>query len=211
MQDYLAIIQPMLLDWYTLTLTQPLYAAVIAMIVWLITALLYSIRLSSVKKKLLASEQADSEKQSQLDNAHQQILTLQASVAQTEDDLLQAQTALTDTRAQLASSQQNADQATQRAVTFEQHIVFRNQQLADILQSFATHFYFCQHPSFDLTDVNADSLWQQHEQMLVQLAQRLRTLQNKNLHYQQAYHAELLQQQQQASFNEPQAVGQRFV
>ncbi|OYV18382.1 MAG: hypothetical protein CG441_1141, partial [Methylococcaceae bacterium NSM2-1] len=73
METYLPIIKTTLSDWFQLTLNNPLYAAALAIVVWLLTAIIYSIKISSLKKINTASEKARLEMQNNLKTAQQQM------------------------------------------------------------------------------------------------------------------------------------------
>ena len=95
METYLPIIKTILSDWIQLTLNNPLYAAALATVVWLLTAILYSIRIASLKKKNIASEKARIEMQNNLNTAQQQMQLMQeeltANTEQMEKDKQLAQ------------------------------------------------------------------------------------------------------------------------
>ncbi|WP_340121566.1 hypothetical protein [Methylobacter svalbardensis] len=173
MQTYLPFIKALLSEWYLLTLNNPLYAAALASAVWLLTALLYSIRIASVKRAKVASEKAGIEK---LNAAQQQLQHNQEELAEAVMHREKAQSA--------------AQGETQRALTLEQLLYQRNQQIAGIIQTLATSFDLGERPLLASEDVKADSLWQQHDKVITQLTERLRTEQQAKIELQQACQAE---------------------
>lgn len=173
METYLPVIKALLSEWYLFTLNNPLYAGVLATVVWLLTATLYSIRLASLKRKKAASEKAGFESL----NAMQQ-------------QLQQSQESLAETVEQMEKAQRAAQDETQRALALEQLIYQRNQQVAGTVQTLATSFDLGERPLLASEDVKADSLWQQHDKVIMQLIERLRTEQQAKTELQQTYQAE---------------------
>ncbi len=173
MQTYLPFIQELLSEWYLLTLNNPLYAAALASAVWLLTALLYSIRIASVKRAKAAGEKAGLE---QLNAAQQQLEQRQEQLAEAVMLMEKAQSAAQD--------------ETQRALTLEQLLYQRNQQIAAIIQTLATSFDLGERPLLVSEDVKAEALWQQHDKVITQFIERLRTEQQAKIELQQACQAE---------------------
>ena len=58
METYLPLFKSLLANWIQSTINDPLYAGALAITVWLLTASLYSIIIASLKKKVVASENA---------------------------------------------------------------------------------------------------------------------------------------------------------
>ncbi|WP_432744264.1 hypothetical protein ABXJ76_03860 [Methylobacter sp. G7] len=175
MQTYLPFIKALLSEWYLLTLNNPLYAAALASAVWLLTALLYSIRIASIKRAKVAGEKAGIEK---LNAAQQQLQHNQEELAEAVMHREKAQSA--------------AQGETQRALALEQLLYQRNQQIAGIIQTLATSFDLGERPLLASEDVKADSLWQQHDKVITQLTERLRTEQQAKIELQQACQAEAI-------------------
>ena len=168
MQTYLPLIKAMLSEWYLFTLNNALYAAVLATAVWLLTAILYSIRIAAIKRGKAASEKAAAKS---LNAAQQQLQLSQEELAATVEQMEKAQSAAQD--------------ETQRALALEQLIYQRNQQIAGTIQTLATSFDLGERPLLASEDVKADSLWQQHDKVIMQLIERLRTEQQAKIELQQ--------------------------
>lgn len=173
METYLPFIKALLSEWYLFTLNNALYAAALASAVWLLTAMLYSIRIASLKRGKAASEKA----------AIKSLNAVQQQLQQSQEEL--AETVLLMEKAQCAVQDE-----TQRALALEQLIYQRNQQIAGIIQSLATSFDLGERPLLASEDVKADSLWQQHDKVIAQLIERLRTAQQEKIELQQTYQAE---------------------
>lgn len=173
METYLPVINALLSEWYLFTLNNPLYAAALATAVWLLTAMLYSIRIAAIKRGKVAGEKAAVKN---LNAAQQQLQHTQEELAATIEQMEQAHSAV-----------QNE---TQRASALEQLIYQRNQQIAGTIQSLATSFDLGERPLLASEDVKADSLWQQHDKVITQLIERLRTEQQAKVELQQTFQAE---------------------
>ncbi len=168
MQTYLSLIQTMLSEWYLFTLKNPLYAAVLATSVWLLTAILYSIRIAALKRANTNSEKTAVETTTAL---QKQLQESQEEVAAVSVVMEKATSAVQD--------------ETQRALTLEQLIYQRNKQIAEIIQLLATSFDLGERPLLATEDVKADSLWQQHTKVINQLIERLRSEQQAKKELQQ--------------------------
>ncbi|MGZ4955608.1 MAG: hypothetical protein ACXV8Q_10890 [Methylobacter sp.] len=168
MQTYLPLIKAMLSEWYLFTLNNALYAAVLATAVWLLTAMLYSIRIASIKRGQIAGEKAA-------------IKTLNA----TQQQLQLSQEELAAAVEQMEKAQSAAQDETQRALALEQLIYQRNQQVAGTIQTLATSFDLGERPLLASEDVKAEPLWQQHDKVIMQLIERLRTEQQAKTELQQ--------------------------
>lgn len=173
MEKYLPFIKDLLSEWYLFTLSNPLYAATLAAAVWLLTAMLYSIRIASLKRGKNASEKAGIE-----------------SFNAVQQQLQQNQEELAATVLQMEKAQAAVQDETRRALALEQLIYQRNQQVAGIIQSLATSFDLGERPLLASEDVKADSLWQQHDKVINQLTDRLRSEQKAKIELQQTFQAE---------------------
>lgn len=173
MQDYLPLIKSMLSEWYAFTLNNALYAAALATAVWLLTSMLYSIRISALNRGKIAEQKA----------AEQNLNAMQ-------QQLQQSQEALAETVEHMEKARLTAQNETQRALTLEQLIYQRNQQIAGTIQTLATGFDLGERPLLATEDVKADALWQQHDKVVTQLAERLRTELQAKIELQQTCRAE---------------------
>ncbi|MDP3008997.1 MAG: hypothetical protein Q8N30_08005 [Methylococcales bacterium] len=169
MEAYLPIIQTTLAEWLQFTLAQPLYAAALVISIWLLTSILYSIKMVGLKKKNLVSEQARTAAETTLNTAQEQLQQAQADTL-----------ALTE---QLAQQQQ-------RAQTAEQQLAQRNQEIAATIQSLASSFDIGERPLPVPENSKADDLWQQHDKVIKQLIERLRTEQLAKTELDKFYQAE---------------------
>ncbi|WP_020157784.1 coiled-coil domain-containing protein [Methylobacter marinus] len=158
MQAYLPIIQDLLTQWYQLTLDNAVYAAALAVSVWLLTALFYRIRIGLINRKNRARAK---EAQDNIDAAQQQTQKLQEE--------------LTANTARMEESEIAANKATQRALDLERRITERNMQLTDSLQALTVSFNLDRQALAAGDDLDGEGLWRQYSAALAQLTERLRT------------------------------------
>ena len=176
METYLHITQAILSDWIQQTLNDPFYAAALATGVFLLTAMLYSIRVASLKKANVVAEKARIEMQNNLDTAQQKMQLMQEE--------------LTATLGQMEKDQQLAQKEAERAEKLEEQLTQRNQQVAGIIQSLHTRFDLGERPLPVMSDIKAEDLWQQHDRVINLIATRLQSEQQAKIELQQSYQAE---------------------
>ncbi len=144
METYLHITQAILSDWIQQTLNDPFYAAALATGVFLLTAMLYSIRVASLKKANVVAEKARIEMQNNLDTAQQKMQLMQEE--------------LTANTGQMEKDQQLAQKEAERAEKLEEQLTQRNQQVAGIIQSLHTRFDLGERPVPVMGDIKAEGL-----------------------------------------------------
>ena len=176
METYLPLFKSLLTNWVQSTVNDPLYAGALATAVWLLTASLYSIKIASLKKKNIASENARLAMENQLNTAQQQTQQMQAE--------------LTANTEQMQKDRQWAENETQRATGLEEQLIQRNKQVAATMQALATSFDLGERPLPVTEDIKAEGLWQQHDRVITLLTTRLRSEQQAKTELQQAYQAE---------------------
>jgi hypothetical protein len=178
METYFPVIKTILSDWFQLTLNNPLYAAALATVVWLLTAIVYSIKVAFLKKKNIASEKARIEMQNSLNTAQQQMQLIQEE--------------LSANIGQMQKDKQLAQQEAERAAGLEEQLSQRNKQIAGIIQTLATSFDLGERPLPVTEDIKAEGLWQQHDRVITLLTARLHSEQQVKTELQQSYQAETL-------------------
>ena len=176
METYLPLIKSLIADWVQLTIDNPLYAGALVIAVWLLTASLYSIIIASLKKKIIASENARIDMENQLNAAQQHSQQMQAE--------------LTANTEQMQQDRLWAQNESQRAAGLEEQLTQRNKQVAAIIQSLATSIDLGERPVPITEDIKAEGLWQQHDRVITLLTTRLRNEQQAKTELQQAYQAE---------------------
>ncbi len=178
METYLPLFKSQLANWVQSTINDPLYAAALAIAVWLLTASLYSIIIASLKKKVVASENARNDMETQLNTAQQQMQQMQVELAANTE--------------QMQKDQLWAQNESQRAAGLEEQLLLRNKQVAAIIQTLATSIDLGERPVPITEDIKAEGLWQQHDRVVTLLSSRLRSEQQAKTELQQAYQAETL-------------------
>jgi hypothetical protein len=178
METYLPLIKALFADWLQLTINEPLYAGTLAVIAWLLTASLYSIKIAFLNRQSTARENA------RLDAINQ------LSAAQLQAQELQQQ--LSEITEQLKISQELAINETQRASNLEDQLKYRNKQIATTIQSFSTSFDLGERPLPITEDLKAESLWQQFDRTIILLITRLRNEQQATVELQDAFQTEIL-------------------
>ncbi|MDO9139456.1 MAG: hypothetical protein Q7U38_03925, partial [Methylobacter sp.] len=138
MESYLPLIKSTLSDWYLFTLDNALYATVLAVAVWLLSAILYNIKIAGLKRAKTATEKTANES---LNVMQQQLQQSQEHLVATVEEKEQAQSAI--------------DKETQRALALEQLIYQRNQQVANTIQTLASSFDLGERPLLASEDVKA--------------------------------------------------------
>lgn len=181
METYLPIFKAILSDWILITLANPLYASVLGFLVFLITAMLYSIRIASLKQKNVISEKAHLEMEGML-NA--ELTSAKQKVEAMQDELF-------INTEQMKKDQLIAQNEVERAVKFEGQISTRNKQIAMVIQTLATSFDLGERPLPLMGDVEAEDLWQQHDRVIKLLITRLRNEQQAKIQLQESYQDEM--------------------
>jgi len=158
MDAYLPMIQSILLDWYQLTLANPEYAGAVAIAVWLLTSIFYSIRIYFLKKANAALVKLRLGLQADLEGAQQQLQGSQAELAASVQQLAEVQAA--------------AEESAQRAAGLEEKIVAGNRQLIDSIKALANKFELTE-PSLPAAN-SADSgeLWNRYAAISEQAVER---------------------------------------
>ncbi|MBE0469400.1 MAG: hypothetical protein IBX55_07830 [Methyloprofundus sp.] len=159
MQDYLPEIQALLSEWYLLTLNNPLYFGVLVLTVWLCLVFFYNIKVLFLKKKHKLSEQGRIELQSQLE-------TTQQELKQSEQ--------------KLADSMQQAEQNAQAAADFVEQVKERNLAIVTAIRALAAKFDLNEQLVGADTDMKAEFIWQQQDNIVAQLTERLEAAQKAN-------------------------------
>ncbi len=180
METYLPIINGLLSDWLALTLNNPVYASVLTAVVFFVTAILYGFRISSLKKKALARE-----------NAHNEEATsLNAALTVSEQQLQAMQEVLKTNNEQLKKEQHTAQIETEKANKYEEQLKQRNAQIAALLQTLATRVDLGERPLPIMGDIKAEGLWQQHDRVVNLLVTKLLTEQQVKAQLQESFQAE---------------------
>ncbi|GAB6141200.1 hypothetical protein JCM14076_19290 [Methylosoma difficile] len=161
MENLLPILQNQLADWLVLAQANTLFVAAVAGTVWMLTSILYSIRIGGLKRLLGKNERSLQQSQASLVEANQSLQQLQADLAQSVDAAAQANAA--------------KDQEQQRADQLHAQLVQRNQQLAGSIQALAMGLDIGERPAPVTEDIQAEAVWQQHSRVIEQIVTALQT------------------------------------
>ena len=178
METYLPLIKTLFADWVQLTINEPLYAGALAVIAWLLTACLYSIKVAILNRKSTARENARIDAINQLSAAQLQVQDIQQQLVVATE--------------QIKKDQELAKNETQRASNSEDQLKDRNKQIATTIQSFSTSFDLGERPLPLTEDLKAESLWQQFDRTINLLITRLRNEQQTTVELQAAFQTEIL-------------------
>jgi hypothetical protein len=176
METYLPILKATLSEWILLTLNNPLYAAALAITAWLLSAIVYSIKIAFLKKKIVDGEKARFEMEKNFNTAQQKMQLMQ--------------TELTAISVEMENVRQAAQNEAQRAESLEEQILQRNKQIAGTMQALSTSFDIGERPLPVPENIKAEDLWQQHDRVISLLTIRLRNEQQAKTELQQSYQAE---------------------
>ena len=165
--------QKLMEEWYQLTLHNQEYAICLAISVWLLTAVFYSIRIGFLKKR-----------NSQLISAYQ---TAQTKLTETETQSQALQQQLTEAGEKLQQSEQQTEAEIQRAAGIEQRLNRSNQQLASSLSNLVGCFEL----NLDnLPNAEADNLLTEYATVITRVADRFQNEQQAKTQLQLTMHAE---------------------
>jgi F0F1-type ATP synthase membrane subunit b/b' len=173
LQNLEPIFQKLMEDWYQLTLHNQEYAICLAISVWLLTAIFYSIRIGFLKKR-----------NTQLVTAYQ---TVQTKLTEAETQLQALQQQLTEAGEKLQQSEQQTEAEIQRAAGIEQRLNRSNQQLVSSLSNLVGCFEL----NIDkLPNAESDNLLTEFSAVISRVAERFQNEQQAKTQLQLTMHAE---------------------
>lgn len=173
LQKLLPFFQEQLTQWYQLTLEKPDYAAAIAVSVWLVLAILYSIRIGFLKRDIARLAKANAETQANLNAAQEQVQSLQQQLSEMSTEVQNAQA--------------KAEAESDRASTVEQRLSASNQELAASLANLVECFELNVH---NLPAANADNLLSEYQAVIGRVSERFQNEQQAKTQLQLSLHAE---------------------
>jgi hypothetical protein len=176
MEAYLPMIQSILWDWYRFTLENQEYAGALALAVWLLTAMFYSIRIYFLKKTNAINLKARLALQADFDAAQQQQQVLQEQ--------------LTANTEQMEAAKAAADNEAQRAAGLEEKLVQANRQVIDSIKTLASGFELTEPALPAANDLQSTDLWPRYFALTAQIAERFKAEQQGKTELQLALWAE---------------------
>ncbi|MCQ8102708.1 hypothetical protein NP590_01215, partial [Methylomonas sp. SURF-2] len=172
-QKLVPFFEELLQHWYQLTLHNREYAISLALSVWLLTAIFYSIRIGFLKRNIIQANQAKKQTQEGLEQANQQIEALRQQLAEAEEAKLAAE--------------QTAQAESQRALGFESRLNGSKRLVADSLVNLVDCFELNLH---NLPAADAENLLPEFEAVIARVAERFRGEQQAKTQLQLNLHAE---------------------
>ncbi len=151
-QDYLLFFQNLFLEYYHFTLANAVYATCLGISVWLLTAILYSFNIASLRKQLNASALALQETQKSLADGQQEISSLKEEIIGLQE-LIGIET-------------NNVSQLKERIGEFEKN-------LSDSILSFAANPELGQQGLSVSQGLSIEHLWQRYSAAVKLLAENL--------------------------------------
>ncbi|MDT4288679.1 hypothetical protein RO575_03845 [Methylomonas sp. MO1] len=176
MEAYLPMIQSILSDWYRFTLENQEYAGALALAVWLLTAMFYSIRIYFLKKTNAINLKARLALQADLEAAQQQQQALQEQLTANTEQMEVAKTV--------------ADNEAQRAAGLEEKLVQANRQVIDSVKTLATSFELTEPVLPAANDLQSTDLWPRYFALTAQITERFKAEQQGKTELQLALWAE---------------------
>ena len=176
MQTSLSFFQNLLSEWYQFTLDNLDYAVCLAVSVWLLTVIFYSLRIGLLNRRIRTHIATISEAQMGLVGARQDIKQLQEGIAADKLQLEQAEYA--------------AKQEAQRVGELQEHLSLFNKQLSEGNQVLAPHLAPGGQVLPAADNLETEGLWQHYSAGVKQLIERLRTEQQSKTVLQQALRTE---------------------
>lgn len=173
LQKLMPFFQDQLAQWYQLTLEKPDYAAAIAISVWLLMAIFYSIRISFLKKDITKLTKANSELQASLNSAQEQVQSVQQQ--------------LSEANAEKENAVAKAQSESERASAIEQRLSASNQELATSLANLVECFELKLH---NLPAADADNLLSEYQSVIGRVSERFQNEQQTKTQVQLSLHAE---------------------
>lgn len=157
LQELLPFYQQLFQQWTDFTMRNLPYAVTLVLLVWLITAIGYSISIGFLKVRLAREVKARNEVQSNLDATQQQ--------------LQQTGQQLTDTAEQLQQSLQELQNLTQHNGGLEQKLAYGGKKLVGAIAELLEKFELLDNsPAPQAGDV--DGLWQRYDAIVVRVGER---------------------------------------
>jgi len=172
-QKLVPFFEELLQQWYQLTLHNREYAICLAVSVWLLTAIFYSIRIGFLKRNIVQINKAKDQTQAGLDEANQQLATLQQQLAEAAE--------------RVTAAEQAARAESQRAADNELRLNTSNRLLAGSLVNLVDCFELNLH---NLPAADAENLLPEYEAVIARVADRFQNEQQAKTQLQLNLHAE---------------------
>ena len=157
LQELMPFLEQLSQQWLQLTLDNVAYAVALGASVWLVSAIIYNLRISAFKRRHVREQQAHQETQSRL--------------ASTQQELNAAQAQAGELSAQLEQSQQELDSKTQRITELEQHVQTSQHKLVESFASLVEKFELIETLP-GKNDSNIEAIWERCNAIIERIAER---------------------------------------
>lgn len=169
MQDYLPLFQELSLQYYQFTLENPVYAACLALVVWLLTSIFYSLRIGFLNRRNNITLKASIDAQNAVTAAQQEIQQLQTEITTVKEQL---------------------EQETQRTSAAQERIAGLAGQLSESIVALASQPDLGQQGLSVSPGLEAEHLWQRYSAAVKQMGETLIDVRRANHDLQQTCDAE---------------------
>ncbi|MGZ4998687.1 MAG: hypothetical protein ACXV7F_00190, partial [Methylomonas sp.] len=169
MQDYLPYFQNLFAEYYQFTLENPAYAACLAIVVWLLTTIFYSIRIGFLNRR----------------NSN----TLKARL-DTENALIAAQQENQQLQEEIAAGKEQLEEQVRHSAELQERIRALSGQMSDSIVALASEPDLGQQGLSVSPGLEAEHLWQRYSAAVKQLGESLIMQRKSNIELQQSVDAE---------------------
>lgn len=157
LQELMPFFQELSQQWLKLTLDNVSYAIALGTSVWLLSAIVYNLRIALFKRRHVREQQAHAETQNRLDTTQQELTALQ--------------TQATEISAQLEQSQQDLTSKSQQISHLEQRLQTSQHQLVDGFATLVEKFELIEQlPSKN--DPDGDAVWKRCGAIIDRISER---------------------------------------
>jgi len=170
MQEQLLEIKELLPVWYLIVLENKIFIAALVVAVWICFSLLYGIKSFSLKKKIKLAELQKSELQKSLTAAEQKVKAGAVNLATAEEQMEEEQ---------------------QTSAEFKTKVAERHQQVVEKIREVAQIFDLSEQLVGSSESISDTVIWQQQDNMLAQLTERLNAEKDATLTLEEAHKEEI--------------------
>jgi len=170
MQEQLLEIKELLPVWYLIVLENKIFIAALVVAVWICFSLLYGIKSYSLKKKIKLAELQKSELQKNLTTAEQKIKAVAVNLSTAEEQMEEEQ---------------------QASAEFKTKVAERHQQVVEKIREVAQTFDLSEQLVGASESISDTVIWQQQDNMLAQLTERLSAEKNATSRLEETHKEEI--------------------
>ena len=165
-------IKQLIADWYSLALDNPLFVGALVLIIWILAAIIYNFKILLLKKNQKAAEQVH--------------LDVQSKLSAVEKQVQQQEEKLTSDAEQMAKDKQLVAEIKDKNLG-------RNQIIVESIRSIASQFDLSEQLVGSDKDMKDEFIWQQQDNIIQQLIERLSLVQREKETLQTVHQQEIAQ------------------